>query len=170
MPDKNIIQIRFNKSKSMPLMLFGALTFVAVSIFLLLLPSVLHKVVGIIGIIFFGFCALAIFLMLFKKGYALELTPLGIQDNSSAISAGYIPWSEVTGIRESVMSGQVFITVDVLNPGEHSNRGNLLQSWVKKANIGLVGSPVNISAQAMKITHNELLDLLIKHAKRYAGN
>jgi hypothetical protein len=57
-------------------------------------------------------------------------------DNSSALSVGRIYWREITGIRSSMVSGQRFLTIDVVDPGRFTGRGGLLRRGLDAANVG----------------------------------
>ena len=162
MNNEQVIKIGFSRTKTMLFLLPMSLIFVALGFLLLAQPSFVHQLVGLSSIVFFGACALVILKTLFNSGSALEISQRGIYDRSSGIPAGFIPWSDIQNIRETKFRGQSFITIDVRNPGDYSNRGNLIQRWMKKANIGLIGSPINISTVSLKVKQQELIQILHK--------
>jgi hypothetical protein len=43
-------------------------------------------------------------------------------DNTSAVSAGLVPWTDVLEIRETKVANQTFINLVVKNPQEYINK------------------------------------------------
>lgn len=87
----------------------------------------------------------------------------GIVDNSSGVSVGEIPWTEVIGIEENKIQSQKFISIKVSDPLKYANKGNVLRRMSNRANIKICGTPVNISVNSLKIGHNELLEIITEY-------
>ncbi len=164
------------------LLIVGASIFVALGVWFLTLdtdsiessrrfnsPALVYGI-GVIGIVFFGLCALVGLKKLFDKAPGLILNEEGILDNSSGVSAGVIPWSEVVGINEYQVQKQKFVSILVQDPEKYVNTGNALKRMANKANVKMCGTPINISANSLKISYEELLDTIEEYYRKYRQN
>jgi hypothetical protein len=100
-----------------------------------------------------------------KPGLVLGAT--GLVDNSSAVAAGFIPWSEITGLSLFQMRRQRMLIVHVADPEKYIARGNALQRMLNRANTGMVGSPISISSNALRIPFDELQREIASYLMRY---
>lgn len=91
----------------------GALAFVVVGILMIVLGNVALRVVGILSVLVFGVLWVGVLL---RDGPALVVDRRGITDRSSAAPAGFVPWSEVTGLGIWESNGQRILTVGVADP------------------------------------------------------
>ena len=78
----------------------------------------------------------------------LILNSEGMVDNSSAVAAGFIPWSEVTDVDIFQIQSQRMLVVHVADPGKYVERGSALKRALNRANAGMCGSPIVISSNA----------------------
>jgi hypothetical protein len=97
----------------------------------------------------------------------LTLSAAGLLDNSSATPAGFVPWSEVTGLSTFEVRSQKMVVVHVADPARYIERGNGLQRAIVRANADMCGSPVVISATSLRISFEELRDELARYLARY---
>jgi hypothetical protein len=111
---------------------------------------------GAVAFLFFAACAVYAIIKVFNRKPGLVLGPTGIVDNSSAVAAGFIPWSEVTGVEIYQLGAQKMLVVKVADPRKYIDRGNPLKRALNRANTGMCGSPVVISANALRISFHEL--------------
>ncbi len=177
--------IELSKTK-IALAILGTCAFVAIGIWLLSLdaesirfsrnfglffnnPTYVYGL-GFMSIIIFGILALFFFRKLFDKQPGLVFTNLGIVDNASAVSAGFIPWSEVLGSEIFEMQRQKMLIIMVKDPEKYVDRGNAVQRTLNKANYKMCGSPITISANALKINFSELLDLFDQYQRKYGNS
>ena len=107
---------------------------------------------------------------LFDKSPGLVLNSEGILDNSSGLSAGVIPWSEVVDIREYQVQKQKFVSIHVQDPEKYANNGNALKRMANRANIKMCGTPINISANSLKIGYEELLETIQEYYRNSRSN
>ncbi len=175
------IQIPFSKSKVLALVL-GATLFVLLGLWLITLDTtkfhgfgpfrnpLLIRGTGIASIAFFGACAVIGLMKLFDSKPGLVISQDGIIDNSSGVSAGYIPWSRVIGVSEFTVLNQRFVGIVVNNPEEYLNRGNALQRKANQVNMKMFGTAINISSNALKIQFDELVRVLQDAYKTYGAN
>ena len=172
------IRIPFSNSKIL-LLLFAALIFVALGIWLVsvaesersnsqqLYDYLLFYGAGIASLVVFGACAVVAVRKFFDDSPALVLNPAGLTDNSSAVSAGFVPWKVIQYIDIDHIQGQKFIAIVVENPEAYLARGNVLQRLLHRGNMRMTGTPINISSQALKIKHQNLLALISAYFAEY---
>lgn len=106
----------------------------------------------------------------FDRAPGLTLTPAGFVDNSSAVAAGFVPWSEVTAVDTFQVQSQRMLVVHVTDPGRYIERGGALRRSLNRANAGLCGSPIVISSNALRIPFGELHAVVASYAARYGAN
>ena len=124
---------------------------------------------GIVAIVVFGALALFFFKKLFDKKPGLVLNNSGIVDNASAVAAGFIPWSEITGYDIFEMPQQKMLIIMVRDPQKYVERGNAVQQKLNQANFKMCGSPISISANALKINFAELIALFDEYQRKYGS-
>lgn len=176
--DETIIEV---SKKKIALLLLGAGVFVAIGIWMFSLndariqsgrgmndPMLVHGL-GLVAIVFFGIFGLVGLKKLFNNKPALILNKSGIVDNASAVSAGFIPWSEVVGTRIVDVQRQKMLVINVRDPEKYLARGSLLKQTLNKANYNMVGSPISISSVALAINFSELTSLFEQYQRKYAG-
>lgn len=132
-------------------------------------PAVV-KAVSIAGIGFFGLCGIWATAKVFDNRPGLILDPSGITDNSSGVAAGVIPWSDVRGFAEFETHGQKMLVVLVKDPEKYIGVGNPIRRALNKANFEMVGSPISISSNSLKINYAELVELCMGFYQRYGSD
>lgn len=164
------VSIPLSKSKILLLSLL-CLGFVLLGLWLLLLAPELdifgalgiyfQKIVGALSIGFFGPAGFFLVRKSLDKTPGLVISNEGIIDNSSMVAAGKIIWSDVKGIKESTVAGERFIRVEVKNPQKYIDRqkGGFQRKSVE-INYQKYGSPIQISANGLDATHEEIVSLL----------
>ena len=131
-------------------------------------PAVAYGL-GFLSIVVFGTLALFFFRKLFDKEPGLIFNSSGIVDNASAASAGFIPWSEVLGSQVFEMQRQKMLVVMVTDPQKYVDRGSALKRKLNQANYNMVGSPISISATALKTDFSELRSVFDEYHQKF-GN
>ena len=106
----------------------------------------------------------------FDRKPGLTLGAAGLVDNSSAVAAGFIPWSEVRGVDTFQVHNQKMLVVHVADPARYVERGSALKRALNRANASMCGSPIVISSNALRIPFDELRKELAAYVSRYAGN
>lgn len=175
MPDKAIVETVIPLSKrKIVLLLLGCGAFVAGSIWIGYIADaqqrynpLLMKGAALAGASFFGLCGIYGCIKFFDGRPGLILDAEGIVDHSSAVAAGRIPWSEITGLKVSEIAGQRFLTIKVVNVQKYVERGSILKRMLNRANTKMVGSPINISANALRMSFDELLRVLTGAYEKY---
>jgi hypothetical protein len=90
-------------------------------------------------------------------------------DNSSAVAAGLIPWSEITGLGTFELHRQKMLVIHVADPDKYVGRGNALRRAVNRANTTLCGSPIAIASNVLQIPFDELREEVAAYLSRYGG-
>jgi hypothetical protein len=88
----------------------------------------------------------------------LILDPLGFTDNTSALSAGFIPWSDVETISKRIVARQKFIVVRLKDPQNYVRQQTV--AWKRKLmelNYRNYGSPINIATNTVEYEFEKLL-------------
>lgn len=123
-------------------------------------PSVI-KWIGYASVIFFGACAIFISQKLFDKKPGLIIDAEGITDNSSGVSAGKILWKDVKEISMQEVMSQKFIMLKMKNPEFYLQREkNPIKKRMMELNYKLYQTPINISANGLKIGFDDLYELI----------
>ncbi|HTR29893.1 MAG TPA: STM3941 family protein [Puia sp.] len=164
------IEIPISKHKA-GLLFVASLVFVIVGLFFVISPGTFVSVIartkwaisvpGYLSVVVFGFFGITILRKIFDKRPGLTISKEGITDNSGGVSAGFIPWSDITAIREEAVGNQRFLNVVVKNPQDYIDRQ---RSWLKRKivrkNLEIFGMPIGISTNALKIDYEELKQIL----------
>lgn len=101
---------------------------------------------GVAAIVFFGSIAVSATIKLFGRKEGVVIDHLGITDNSSGVSAGFVPWSDIKRLR--IRKG--WLVVELVDPGKYLDRGWLPRRLVNRLNQRFHGSPIVISDQVLE--------------------
>lgn len=164
------IEIPLSKKKIF-LMLLGALVFVVIGLWFVISPPAIENsywgsptkigIAGYASIIFFGLCALLLFRKLPDNKPGLIIDRIGLTDNSSAVSAGQILWSDIEKISVIEIHRQKLILLQVANPQEYINKQtNSFKRKMMQMNHKIYGTPFCIASNALKISFDKLLTIL----------
>ena len=169
--------IALSKTKVI-LLIFGAIVFVTLGILMLTVdtsqlsnrvttsPAYIYTIGGS-AIIFFGWAGIVGLRKFIDKTPGILLNHEGISINSSGVAIRFVPWDDVERIGVSKVRGQKFVSVFVRNLDKYINYGNFLNRLINKANVKMVGTPINISTNSLKISHDKLLQLIQEYFKLY---
>lgn len=122
--------------------------------------GIISSITGIIGLI----VCIPKFLGL-RPG--LVINQDGLYENSSGVSAGFVPWNEVRFISKFNAGSQLFIAIHVKDPLPYLMKGNYLQRIIKKSNMNLRGTPVGISMATLDVNFEILYKLIHEYQNYY---
>ncbi|UUF13223.1 MULTISPECIES: STM3941 family protein [Flavobacterium] len=170
MEDKESIEV-FGSTGKLIKLLFFSILFLIVSLWILVYqPTVRNAVVNnfiiknvasILGLFMGLFGIYFSTKKLFDKKPVVVIDAIGIIDNSSAVSLGRILWEDIDAIKEITVVNQKFIKIYLKNPEDYiSKETNVIKRNMIKMNLKQSGSPVSISVNGLKISFNELKDIL----------
>jgi len=173
------LAIKLSKGRII-LLILGSCAFVAVGVWMFsMLPEDLKDMppffrnllfihtVGILSIVFFGMTGVFGIKKFFDRKAGLVFNSAGIFDNSSGISAGYIPWTEILGTKIYEMVNQKMLIILLANPDVYIERGNPLKRFLNRKNYNMCGSPISISSNALKMSFPELLSTFERYHQKY---
>ena len=103
----------------------------------------------------------------FDKKPGLVLNAAGIIDNSSSVSAGFIPWPEIFGFDIFEIQKQKTLIIMVVNPERYIEVGGSIKRALNRVNFKLCGSPIAITSNSLKIGFQELLDICNTYFEKY---
>jgi hypothetical protein len=154
-------------------LLLGSAAFIAASVWLWANADRIPRrnplyveAVAIAGVGFFGLCGFYALVKIFDGAPGLIVDVEGIVDNSSAVSAGRIPWSDIRGFKITSVHKQKFLTIEVYNAETYLQRASFLKRPLVALNMKYFDSPVQISANTLKIDFDRLVRLVTdSHAK-----
>ncbi len=178
MADQDTRMIPMSRSKQVFLAI-ACLGFVGLCLWLLTLDAeaiaqqrrfnspALVQGVAILGIVLFG--ALGVFNIrkILDQRPGVVLSPEGLEDNSTGVAVGFIPWSDITGVDTYRTFNQRTLVVKVADPQKYLGGGNALARYLRKSNLKLCGSPVTITTAVLKIGYDDLMALIEEYLKRY---
>jgi hypothetical protein len=98
------------------------------------------------------------------------MTPIGILDNSSAVSSGLIRCSEIVGFDIFEVRKQKMLIVKVTNPEKYAEIGGSVKRALNRVSFKMRGSPIAITSHSLKIGFNELLDGCHQYFAKYGKN
>jgi hypothetical protein len=170
---KHDIVIPLSKGK-LALLLLGSIAFVAGSIWIWSIADsqtrynpLYMKGVAIAGVSFFGLCGIYGCIKVFDGRPGLIVDDQGIVDNSSAVSAGRVPWEEIIGLRISEIAGQRILVIEVTDPQKYIERCGVFLRMLNAANTKMMGSPINISSNSLKVNFDDLVRRLTEAFERH---
>ena len=148
-------------------MFLGCIIFVAVGAWFLKNPpvdpdsllgnAVLLRIIGVLAIIFGALIGYFSIRKFFDQRPGLIISAEGITDNSSAVSAGFIPWNDIVEIREMTMNNKHFMTIVVQNPQTYIERQqNAFKRKMMQMNHSTYSAVINISANTLQCSFKEL--------------
>ncbi len=118
---------------------------------------------GYSAVVFFGLCLFAILRNAIRTKIALRIDEQGITDNSSMTALGLIKWSDIVDISIVELHRQKMIQLYLANPEEYiSSVSSPAKRKILQLNYKSSGTPVSISASALKISFDDLLALITK--------
>jgi hypothetical protein len=143
--------------------------------FLFGLSQPLFMVGPIVGVPMLPFPILGLLMVLrflFDRNPGLVLNRRGLVDNASGIAAGFVAWSEITGM----VKGQVrsttsarYLSIYVSQPRRFLERGGWLKRRMVRWNLRTTGTPVHLTSLTLRIRFDDLVALVDRYARRYAA-
>ena len=170
------IEIQLSKTK-MVLTFLGSMMFVGIGLWLLINPPSSNHwffgnptvilITGIASVMFFGLGVIISIRKFLDKQPGLTINRQGIIDNSSGISAGLIPWTDIQEIKTYQVLNQKFLMFKVSNPEDYLEKiKNPLKRKAMKMNYKTYGLPISIS-NALQIKFDDLHKLLTDKMNEY---
>jgi hypothetical protein len=96
---------------------------------------------------------------LLSKAPVLNINQLGITDNASGLSVGFIPWSDILGAEITLIEKQKYLHIYLKTPKVYIKKASIARRLMMKVNLLFGGSPISI---AQLIMSENLEDILFK--------
>jgi len=163
------VNIPLSKAKII-LLIIGSLSFVVVCFWMFghannqdRFPVIFVKAISVIGFLLFGVIGIATIRKLFDQKPGLQIDKHGITDNSSSVSVGLIEWPDITSIRKEQMMTTKFILIHVEDPEKYIAKArSKAKQRIMRSNMNMYGTPLSITTNTLKISFDELTELLTK--------
>lgn len=170
------IEIPLSKKKIL-LLLLGSLLFVFIGIDFIRNTATYVSwraskeaifIFGILGVFFFGTCAVFLLRKLFSRQVGLILHAEGFIDNSSGINAGEILWCDVNAVADYNVMNQSFVIIYLKDPEKYiSAQNNIIKRKLIILNYKMSGSPIHITANGLKVSYDKLYNLMQEYFEYY---
>jgi hypothetical protein len=163
------MEIQFRKT-NLIIACLGSLIFVGIGIWLAFginHPTFLQILVGVLSMLFFGLTGAISIGKLLDTRPGLIINDQGIQDNSSGVAGGFLAWEQIVGIETKQVKGQSFVQIFLKDPEQYLAQAKGWRKQLQKLNYEWYGTPINISANSLIISHSELRHILTTHLKAY---
>jgi hypothetical protein len=122
--------------------------------------------IAIVGILFFGFSLIYYIKKWLNKKPAIIIDDMGITVQSGAISVGNIPWQDITGLTRFREASQEFLAILLKDPQSYITRqSGGWKRWLMRMNYKRYGSPVQIPANAVACSLDELKTMVEQRLK-----
>lgn len=125
----------------------------------------INRIVGTFGFIFFGVCLIFLIKRLIKPKNILVINDKGIEDNSSAISLGFIPWDSIEEVYLSQVVTERFICININNIDERLNELSFVKRTLIKINLLFGYAPVSITLNSTKYKHEDVIKIIKSYWK-----
>jgi hypothetical protein len=130
--------------------------------------SAVIRISGILSLLFFGIGLIFFVGKLFDKKPGMVIDEIGFLDNSSALAAGRILWSDIENISILKMKKQKLMILHVKNPQDYIDRQkSIFKRKLMEVNYRLYGTPLSITSNGLKISFDELLKILSEKLKEH---
>jgi hypothetical protein len=149
-PDATVI---YPSPRKLLLLICGGAGFVALGIFLLQSIETRQRLSGLASILFFGFCTLYGIAQMVRRTPSLIIHPSGIFIRA----VGFLRWDEISGVFAVRIQRQPFLAIDVKDVEGLLSRQSWLKARIMKMNVSLTGTVVNIPANVLPISLEELI-------------
>ncbi|UYW01803.1 hypothetical protein K5I29_02440 [Flavobacterium agricola] len=174
------IEIYSSKEKSI-LLLIGSLVFVVLGIFMIINAEnptsyivrnqLVIIIIGTASVLFFGLGIYVSIKQLLKNELILIIDRNGINVNPKKSKTDFIEWKYINGFTETKIQSQKIIIIEVDNSKYWIEKEkNNIRNKVMNFNFKYYGSPFNLSANSMKISHHELMKTLNENLNKYKYN
>ena len=151
------MECNYSRIKSVGMFFLGLLM-VSVSYFCTTIPKIDAKMVGWLGVCFFGLCFLKIILNLFKQGQAFIINEQGMQDFRS--KWGFILWSDIVYVSIGVVRSTRFLCIEVKDQNIYLSRIPPWQRFLKDTNKNFGFPMINVSFSTLTPGLKEVWDYI----------
>lgn len=162
------IEIGINKGK-MVFFLILSLLFVLLSAWIYFdysttnppIEPVVLRIISISIMVIFGLALIVGGKRFLTVSVGLKISEQGVHDYTNKFGIDCICWEDIKIIHDTNVGFNNMAQIDVKDPSAYIKQGkNGLQRWLMKSNLRHHGSPFIIASSALKMKHNDLVQLL----------
>ena len=162
------IEIKTSRLKMLGLFVLGVLI-VCCSGFIMVrdmgLPA---KIIGGIGVLFFGFCTSIILRFLFDPRPRIVLDAEGVEDRT--LGVGKIAWNDIAAVLPMSVSGNQFIALRLVNAENYLRKLSPVKRWLARGNRTVGFESLNLNLRALELSPDEITRHVIRFLTRYKTN
>lgn len=159
----------YSSKKKAVLFFFASAIFVALGIWMILDAEniktpflrnpLMIRIVGVVGVLLFGFGMWVTLKQLFRKKLMLIIDESGI--NLKPSDNRIIHWKDIEGFSEMKINSVKIIIIHIKNPEKYiDSEPNKIRKKLLNYNLNNYGSPFTITVSTMEIGYEELWKLL----------
>ncbi len=145
------------------LLILGAVGFVVAGILMIRTSEIdmFEKFIGGIGILFFGAAIPLGIKKLITNEVALEISRNNLILEPNSNKKYVLVWNEILGFDVVKIKGAKIIIIEMNNPQKWINKeSNLVKKKMMQYNYNNYGTPFNITAAGLSVSHSKLLSSL----------
>jgi len=131
-------------------------------------PPVHHALLTV-GIMLFGFMAIANIRKMMGKKHGVILNAEGITDDTNLFSVGFVPWEDILEFKLRRGRNSKWISVKVKNPNHYINRASFLKQAGLMCNHSVGITPVCITTAQLEVSSEELLALCNEYLEKHGS-
>ena len=135
----------------------GALTFVILTVVLVIVAGPLLLPLAAVAVPFFGLLFLWTLSRLLRPRPLLTIDAQGIRDSSSLLAAGVLRWDEIARVSVTGLGRHRFLCILPADPAAFLQRQAPLTRRLMRANSALLGAPVTIAQAALPLSLDEVI-------------
>lgn len=117
-------------------------------------------IIGILTVVFFGFCFIYYLNVLIKRQPAVIISEEGIVDRSSFIGAGLVRWHEIEAIDFVSFSGQIYLGISTFDRELIIKQMTGIKKLLNQINKGLLETQVNIPVKNLACSLDEMVEVI----------
>jgi len=171
------IEIYSSKKKSF-LLLIASLIFVIGGIYMFIdaeYPTpyrsrspIFIKGIGILSVLFFGLGIYVSIRQLISDQLILIIDKFGLNVNPKGPIIETIEWKNIEGFSEIKIQSTKIVIININNSNYWIDKeGKKIKKMLLKFNVKNYGSPFNLSANSMQISHQDLMKILNENLKKF---
>ncbi|MCL2713133.1 MAG: hypothetical protein FWD68_00660 [Alphaproteobacteria bacterium] len=133
------------------------------------MPWLVHSV-GIITVAFFGACTVCGIRKLLDNNAGFIFSPYGFLDNSISVGGCTVPWIDVVGTEEVVISMQRMLVVKLREPEKYLEYGWGLREIIRKATYKSYSSPIIITSALLNVDFPKFACMFKRYSRTYGSH
>ena len=131
-------------------------------------PSFVHGL-GLLIMIMIASMFIGICIKMSKGAPGVILDSEGLTDNASFLSAGFIPWANISGAEAFETKGQPVLFIVLKEPEKYIAKCNSVKRFFLRTSMAVGPSPVGIPVAILAIDMTHLIELVNRYLQAYVS-